>query len=329
VSAESGAESSVKRASARGLTQRVVRLLGVVVLLLLLGAAFLRLDLSRTWSAIATTDVRWLLLSTLVFAAILPLWSLQWRLLAPARSPLAATRMLEVVATTSSVLNTTPMLLGEATAIVLLVTRAGLDRAAAVSVLAMDQLLVGGAKVVVIATASLLLPLPPWMSRALITLFIAVLLLLVALIGAAWGHVAVSRWLDRVTPPRWRGQHGSLGAALAPLRSSRHAGGAFLLALAKKAAEMGGILCVQHAFGVQLPLASVVLVLATLNLATLLPVVPGNVGVYEAAVVLAYTRLGVPADRALALAVVQHACYFVALALPGYRWVVRRGLAPG
>jgi len=32
-------------------------------------------------------------------------------------------------------------------------------------------------------------------------------------------------------------------------------------------------------------------------------------------------QLGVPTERALGMAVVQHACYFVALALPGYRWL--------
>jgi glycosyltransferase 2 family protein len=50
---------------------------------------------------------------------------------------------------------------------------------------------------------------------------------------------------------------------------------------------------------------------------TLLPLVPGNVGVFEAAVVLALTRFGVGPEQALGVAVVQHLCYFVALALPG------------
>ena len=55
----------------------------------------------------------------------------------------------------------------------------------------------------------------------------------------------------------------------------------------------------------------------TLNLATLLPIVPGNVGVFEGAVVFALTPLGVPLEQALGIAVVQHLCYFIALALPG------------
>ena len=88
---------------------------------------------------------------------------------------------------------------------------------------------------------------------------------------------------------------------------------------------MLAILCVQRAFGVHLPLASGVLVLAALNLATLLPLVPGNLGVYEGAVVVTYAHLGLSAEQAVGIAVVQHAAYFAALALPGYGWLAARG----
>ena len=58
--------------------------------------------------------------------------------------------MLSVVSMTSTTLNTTPLLVGEATGVVLLVSRGGLDRPSALSVLAMDQFLVGLAKVAVL-----------------------------------------------------------------------------------------------------------------------------------------------------------------------------------
>jgi uncharacterized membrane protein YbhN (UPF0104 family) len=107
------------------------------------------------------------------------------------------------------------------------------------------------------------------------------------------------------------------------LRSIGRSAGALALALAKKLAELLAIVCVQHAFGVALPPESALLILAAVNLATLLPVVPGNLGVYEAGVVVAYSWLGVTPERALGIAVVQHACYVAALALPGYRWLGR------
>ena len=80
------------------------------------------------------------------------------------------------------------------------------------------------------------------------------------------------------------------------------------------------MLCMQRAFGLHLPLGSAVLALGMLNLSTLLPIVPGNVGVYEGAVVLAYSRYGVTVEQAVGLAAIQHLCYLLALAAPGVLW---------
>ena len=160
------------------------------------------------------------------------------------------------------------------------------------------------------------------MTRAVLTLVVAVAALLGALVIASWRHADLAGLSDALLPKSLRGRLTTFGPALAPLRSPVRGGGALLLALAKKGVEVLAIVCVQRAFGLTLPIAGAVLVLASLNLATLLPITPGNVGLYEAAVVFAYTWLGVPAERALGVAIVQHLCYFVALALPGYWWLI-------
>jgi uncharacterized membrane protein YbhN (UPF0104 family) len=303
--------------------QRIVRWVALPALALLVAYVVRELDLSRAWAELGPLRARWLVAAAACYFAILPLWAVQWQLLAPIDGARSGRSMFAIVALTSTVLNTTPLLVGEATGIVLLVARGGLSRAAALSVLAMDQLLVGLAKITVLATAALLLTLPQWMSGAVLPLAGGVAALLVLLTVAAWRHSDLSRWAEqRFTP--WLGSGvSSVGEALAPLRSPRRGGSALVLAFAKKALEVIAILCIQRAFGISLPVASGVLILACLNLATLLPVVPGNLGVYEAVVVLAYTRLGVPAEQALSVAVVQHLCYFAALALPGCWWVVR------
>jgi uncharacterized membrane protein YbhN (UPF0104 family) len=271
----------------------------------------------------------WVALALVSYFAILPLWALQWLLLAPAgtRTRPSVSRMLGVVAMTSSVLNTTPLLVGEAAGIYFLVACAALERGAALSVLAMDQLLVGIAKVCVLVAAAWTNDLPTWMERGRTMLGLGVGALLLGLAAVAWRAEAMSRLAAPVRLARFARLIASAGAALAPLRSPTRGGGALLLALAKKVAELTAIVCLQHAFGLALPLSSALLVLAALNLATLLPIVPGNVGIYEAAVVLAYGRFGVGAERALGIAVIQHACYFAALALPGYRWLAREALS--
>lgn len=295
--------------------------LAVVTALLVL--ALRRLSFARVLAELTVVQPLWIVLALLCFVAILPLWALQWRMLAGSMCVPRLRTMLGVVAMTSTVLNTAPMLVGEAAGVYFLIAEAGLTRGAALSVLAMDQLFVGVAKVFVLATAATFVALPTWMARAAQGLVVAVALLSASLVVVAWRAESLSTLAARWVPARIARLILNVGTALAPVRSPARSAGALGLALAKKLAEVLAILCVQRAFGVELSLGSAVLVLAATNLATLLPVVPGNVGVYEAAVVLAYSRFGIGVERALGIAVVQHACFFVALALPGYRWLAR------
>ena len=297
-------------------------LVAFVVLGALLFVAVRRFDFAQVMETLATARPAWVVLAIACYLSILPLWALLWSVLVPRDGRPPFMRMLGVVAMTSSVLNTTPMLVGEAASVVFLVTRAGLARAAALSVLAMDQLVLGIAKVAVLVLATWLLVLPLWMERGLRALSALVALLLVALLAVAWGDRTVTRVAQRLPDRAGRAVRG-VAEALAPLRSPWRGSSALALALLKKLAEILAIICIQRAFGVALPFSSAVLVLAALSLATLLPVVPGNVGVYEGVTVLAYGYLGVGAERALGMALAQHACYFAALALPGYGWLAR------
>jgi uncharacterized protein (TIRG00374 family) len=292
-----------------------------VLAIVAIGAISLRgLDVGRVVFELRHVRAAWLAAALVCFAAILPLWAVQWSVLAPHTPGNTIARMLGVTSMTSSTLNTTPFFVGEAAGVVLLVTRIGVSRAAAVSIMVMDQLLVGVAKVTVLSVAALLLTLPDWMRTGWETLALGVTVLLLLASVAAWQRDYLVARAQRSLPPRVAHAIKNLGAALEPLRSPTRGGSALLLALAKKLAEILAILCVQRAFGVSLPIASAVLVLAALNLATLLPVVPGNLGVYEGAVILVYTRLGLSREHAVSIALVQHACYFAALAAPGYVW---------
>jgi uncharacterized membrane protein YbhN (UPF0104 family) len=299
------------------------RVAALLVITALVALALTRLNPARVLAGLAVAHPLWIALALLCFLTILPLWALQWSLLSPGTAPGRFSTMSGVVAMTSTVLNTTPLLVGEAAGVYWLVTEAGLGRAAALSVLAMDQLFVGIAKLIVLASAATLLTLPPWMAQGARTLLVAVGALALGVVLVAWRVESLASWSARVLPPRALRLVAALAAGLSPIRSPSRSGGALALALAKKAAEALAIYCVQRAYGIDLPFASVLLVLAAVNLATLLPLVPGNLGVYEGAVVLAYAYLGITPERALGVALVQHACFFVALALPGYRWLSR------
>jgi uncharacterized membrane protein YbhN (UPF0104 family) len=59
------------------------------------------------------------------------------------------------------------------------------------------------------------------------------------------------------------------------------------------------------------------LVVAALDLATMIPIAPGHLGVFEATVSFGYRYLGVDPERALLAALVYHAVFLTAMVGPG------------
>lgn len=265
------------------------------------------------------THPAWIAAAVAANFAILPLWASEWRLLVPAAFRVGYGRMFEVVSVTASVLNAVPLFAGEASAVGLLIVRAGLSRGAALSVLALDQLLVAFAKLATIAAAATMVALPAWLRAGVLSLsgaFLALLLLL-GVVAHHWQALSlrVTRRETRVRAVLARLV--SWGGQLDALRDGRIAAAAGL-AVAKKTMELLAIIAVQLAFGIEPSLAAALLVLAALAITTLLPVAPANLGVYEATVFAAYGYAGIPADVALGLAIVQHAVFLLPSLATGY-----------
>jgi uncharacterized membrane protein YbhN (UPF0104 family) len=87
-----------------------------------------------------------------------------------------------------------------------------------------------------------------------------------------------------------------------------------------KAAELGGIILVQRSLGLDLPVGTALLVLASVNFATIVSVSPGNLGVFEAASFAAYRLTGVSPEHALTLSLLQHVCYLIPMVGVGYAY---------
>ena len=282
--------------------------------------AVVRISWSELLQRLSQVHLLWVVAAIAANFAILPLWAAEWRLLIPSAFRVTYRRMFGIVAVTASVLNAVPFFAGEASAVGLLIARGGLTRSAAVSVLALDQLLVAFAKLVTLAAAMSFVPLPGWLRAGLLSLVAGFMLLLMplALLAHSWERLRV--WLDRsagrvhsliVSIVSW-GRH------LEAMRDVRRAAPALGLAVLKKSAEVVAILATQLAFGLDPSLATAVLIVASLAVTTLLPVSPANLGIYEATVFAAYRYVGVPNDTAVGLALVQHACFLMPSILTGY-----------
>ena len=253
-------------------------------------------DWSKMTTALRDAQPGWFLVGVLANAAILPCWALFWKTLRPrSEEPVTFARMLEITSISSALMNALPFGGGHASSIVLLIKRGNTTQRGALSVLALDQLGEGVLKVMVLAGASAVMPLPTWMRAALTT---------VLLVVGAWllTLVIVSRLTNE----------------LEVLKSVGRSSAALACVAGMKLVELLAIVAVQASLGVHISLGGSLLVLATVILATMLPISPGNLGTYEASVFLAYRYLGVSPELALSLAVAQHACFIIPSVGVGY-----------
>jgi uncharacterized protein (TIRG00374 family) len=289
-------------------------------------AAARTLPWDRTFALLQRVQPGWIAVALAGNLAILPLWAAEWRILTPVAMRPPFSRMWEVVTVSAAVLNTIPFLAGEASAIALLMERAGLTRGAALSVLALDQLLVAFAKLLVIAIAAIGAPLPEWLQAGVASLGIAFLALFLGLVALAHRWSALAARLGSA-PGRMR-QVGARvlgwGEHFETLREGRRALLVMALAVAKKAAELAAIVAVQLAFGLDPSITWALLVLAALAITTLLPVSPANLGVYEATVYATYRFVGVAPEAAIGMAIVQHLCFLLPPVGVGYAMLTTR-----
>lgn len=304
-------------------------LLAWAVLTAFVVLAFRSIEWAEAFDALRRVRGGWMLLAVALNAAILFAWAVLWRLLVPRRQPVSYWRMLEVTAMASAAMNSLPALAGHATGVALLEGHAGVGRAAALSVVALDQLGEGLAKVAMFLLIGMLVPMPDWIRPGFLAGAAAVLAFFAGLLWAAHRHKdgdPDERPRSDATMDRLRAFAARWARGLEALRSWRLSLGAFGVVLLMKLAEGLGIVAAQHAFGVEISAATTVLVLGSLSLATMVPLTPGNVGTYEASVFLAYRYMGVPAEQALPLAIVQHVAFLVPAVGIGYVILMARGI---
>jgi uncharacterized membrane protein YbhN (UPF0104 family) len=285
----------------------------IVVVFVAVAVAARGLPWREAWLALTRAQPGWVIAGLAANCAMFPLWTSQWRWLTPPAQRPAWGRMLEIIAFTSLTQNVLPLLGGQAAAVGLLVLRGGLSRGAAISVLALDQMLTGLAKLAALGFAAWLTPMPGWMRDGTWSLFGAVAAIVILLVLLAFSTERL-RWFAQQKPGLIGRVLANVGAFTQHLSELRRGGGAIWIALGyalgKKALEIAAVLAVQYACGIDLSPASAVLVVAALGLSTLIRT-PGNLGVYEATVVLIYSSLGVPPALGLAAAMLQHAVTLV------------------
>lgn len=303
-------------------TRRWLWVVGWVLAAALIYALARGIDYASLSAALARADRRLLGLAIVIYAALQPIGALQWRALMPRSAAIRGPRLLTLFSLTSLANNTTPSVVGHATGVALLAAEPGVGSAAALSVIALDQLAVGLSKVVVLLAALTVLDAPEWLRVGAASLLAVVFLLGVSMVVAARQSDRIRAWGDAHTGGRVVGAALRFAARWAghldALREPRRLAAGVACALLARALEGAAIVAVQRALGLDHGLAGSLAVLAATSLATVIPFSPAGLGTYEAGVYGAYRYLGNTPEAALAVAVVQHACLLVPAVGIGY-----------
>ena len=279
-------------------------------------------DFNRVLEEIQNANSKWLVVGFLFNFSILIIWTALWSILFPRNISVSFWRLFQINTFMSTSCNTLPFPGGHAFGLVLLARLAKVKHSVALSVLALDQMMEGIVKVVILALATSFSPLPEQMQKGFQFFILLILIFSISMFYAA--HKIPEKILKekasstlffkfKMFISQWAGH-------LEVLKDYRVFCLGLSLALVMMALQVFGIWAVQKSLGQVIPFWTTILVMAALNLATIFPLTPGNFGVYEATALLIYQYAGFSLEVSLSLAFLQHICFLVPIA--GTGWLV-------
>ncbi|HIE80448.1 MAG TPA: flippase-like domain-containing protein [Nitrospinaceae bacterium] len=275
------------------------------------------IDLDRAWIEFSRADPFWLFLAVFFNACILGVWSSLWYLLLPEKCSVPFSRIFQANSYMSTSCNTIPFPGGHAVGVVALARRAEVGHSVALSVLALDQLMEGFAKTFVLTLVVIFVPLPEPVGQAILIFVVVIGFFASIMFYLAHKQPRVKEgtisFIDKIRKfvSRW-------SVHLEILRDVRIFSFGLLLALLMMFVQTLGIWAVQKSLGLDLPFWAPILVMGALNLVTVLPITPGNFGIYEGTAFLAYQFYGLSSELALSLAFLQHLCFLIPMVGSGY-----------
>ena len=275
------------------------------------------IDLDRAWIEFSRANPFWLFAAVFFNACILGVWSSLWYLLLPEKCSVPFSRIFQANSYMSTSCNTIPFPGGHAVGVVALARRAEVGHSVALSVLALDQLMEGFAKTFVLTLVVIFVPLPEPVGQAILIFVVVIGFFASIIFYLAHKQPRVKEgtisFIDKIRKfvSRW-------SVHLEILRDVRIFSFGLLLALLMMFVQTLGIWAVQKSLGLDLPFWAPILVMGALNLVTVLPITPGNFGIYEGTAFLAYQFYGLSSELALSLAFLQHLCFLIPMVGSGY-----------
>lgn len=313
---------------------KILSWLGVLLSLGLLAYLLSRFDLGEVLSALRLAEAHWLLLAALLYVALFPLRGLRWAILYRDVKPISTLLATEVFLVGFMANNLMPARLGDVARAFVLGKRERISVTTTFSNILLERVFDG--LTVVGFLFFVLLVAPPeagWVSAVGALMGLVFFGALAAATSVAFFEAQTLRLVRFATgplPPALGAKLLSLVTKLAhgfrPLKSPGAVLGVLGLSLVIWAVEVLVYWVAQHAFGLEVPLLGLALVMAILTLGITAPSAPGFVGVYEALVISAVGLYGVKEPLAPAYAIAMHLIHYVPGTLLGLLSTWRLGL---
>lgn len=303
--------------------------------LLFLWLAIRQVHLRQVWAALRQANV-WLLGAALgAFLATQVLKAARWRaLFYPDHGARRFGKLLRLIYIGQMVNAAIPARLGEIARAYLLARTESISGAYVLGTIVLEKSLDSLMLLLVVLVTSIFMPFPSWVkgSSLVVSGGMAALLVIMTVLSRWEGRLPA--WVARaVGPSSWLGRLGIVPAirraalSLRPLRSARmnlvlwgwSAGNWALMILTN--------VLVFWAFGLRLPWTAAPLLLAILNIGTIVPSSPGRIGIFHYLCVLTLGLYGVDAALALACGILLHAVVYVPIFLLGVYYLWRENLS--
>lgn len=297
---------------------------GVPVSCLLLWLAVRQTSTSDVVAALTDADAGLVALGVLTLAAVYLAQALRWKVVSDVAA-LSPARFAEMVVSGVAVNNVVPGRVGDLLRARWLQVGARIPAGRALATVFVDRAFDVLALVAFLAVSLPFVTSAEWTRR--IAVGGALLLVALALVMVAARLYTRRRARDRREHRRLlrRVARDALDGLSEPFGKARTAAVAGLSLAAWLLWAVAAIL-VARSVGIELSLFETVFVTAVINLGVAIPSSPGFVGTYQWLGVSSLGLLGVPAERALAFAILMHAAWYVPTLVVGGALLARRGV---
>ncbi len=286
---------------------------GIPVALVVLVIVLRDIHIPRVWETVKGLKPQYLLL-VFVFEFLIPIFrSARWRAIIAAHQPVNFKRVFSVYTIGVLANFLLPLLAGVAIRLWLLARRVKVPKTFAFSTMLLEVLFDAFSLIIFMYAASFIFRFPESFVRIESIVFSGVVfffsLFYLSLLHRKWFFGLPEKFLGRL-PEIMRSKLGRLSssftAGLSSLRSTRHLAIVVLFSIASWTAQAGVIYSLNFAFGYSLPPYAAVLVMIINTVAIMIPITPGNVGVFQLATLFSLGLFGVSKEEALSFGIVLH-----------------------